>query len=151
MTGFRLGFACGPAGLIHAMTRIHQYSMLCASIISQEAALEAIRNGEGPMMEMREEYRQRRNFMVNAFNEIGLNCHLPHGSFYTFPSVQSTGLSSKEFATQLLQAENVAAVPGNAFGNSGEGFIRCCFSTSFEKIELSMERIARFVTSTNKG
>ena len=151
MTGFRLGFACGPAGLIHAMTRIHQYSMLCASIISQEAALEAIRNGEGPMMEMREEYRQRRNFMVNALNEMGLDCHLPRGSFYAFPSVQSTGLSSKEFATQLLQAENVAAVPGNAFGDCGEGFIRCCFAASFEKIEQAMERTARFVTATKKG
>ena len=151
MTGFRLGFACGPAGLIHAMTRIHQYSMLCASIISQEAALEAIRNGEGPMLEMREEYRQRRNFMVNALNEMGLDCHLPRGSFYAFPSVQSTGLSSKEFATQLLQAENVAAVPGNAFGDCGEGFIRCCFAASFEKIEQAMERTARFVAATKKG
>ena len=151
MTGFRLGFACGPAGLIHAMTRIHQYSMLCASIISQEAALEAIRNGEGPMLEMREEYRQRRNFMVNALNEMGLDCHLPRGSFYAFPSVQSTGLSSREFATQLLQAENVAAVPGNAFGDCGEGFIRCCFAASFEKIEQAMERTARFVAATKKG
>ena len=151
MTGFRLGFACGPAGLIHAMTRIHQYSMLCASIISQEAALEAIRNGEGPMLEMREEYRQRRNFMVNALNEMGLDCHLPRGSFYAFPSVQSTGLSSREFATQLLQAENVAAVPGNAFGDCGEGFIRCCFAASFEKIEQAMERTARFVAAIKKG
>ena len=151
MTGFRLGFACGPAGLIHAMTRIHQYSMLCASIISQEAALEAIRNGEGPMLEMREEYRQRRNFMVNALNEMGLDCHLPRGSFYAFPSVQSTGLSSREFAAQLLQAENVAAVPGNAFGDCGEGFIRCCFAASFEKIEQAMERTARFVAAIKKG
>ena len=151
MTGFRLGFACGPAGLIHAMTRIHQYSMLCASIISQEAALEAIRNGEGPMLEMREEYRQRRNFMVNALNEMGLDCHLPRGSFYAFPSVQSTGLSSREFAAQLLQAENVAAVPGNAFGDCGEGFIRCCFAASFENIEQAMERTARFVAAIKKG
>ena len=151
MTGFRLGYACGPAGLIRAMTRIHQYSMLCASIISQEAALEAIRNGEGPMLEMREEYRQRRNFMVNALNGMGLDCHLPHGSFYAFPSVQSTGLSSREFAAQLLQAENVAAVPGNAFGDCGEGFIRCCFAATFEKIEQAMERTARFVAATKKG
>ena len=151
MTGFRLGFACGPAELIRAMTRIHQYSMLCASIISQEAALEAIRNGEGPMLEMREEYRQRRNLMVNALNEMGLDCHLPRGSFYAFPSVQSTGLSSKEFAAQLLQAENVAAVPGNAFGDCGEGFIRCCFAASFEKIEQAMERTARFVAAIKKG
>jgi len=151
MTGFRLGFACGPAELIRAMTRIHQYSMLCASIISQEAALEAIRNGEGPMLEMREEYRQRRNFMVNALNVMDLDCHLPRGSFYAFPSVQSTGLSSKKFAAQLLQAENVATVPGNAFGDCGEGFIRCCFAANFDKIEQAMERMARFVAATKKG
>jgi aminotransferase len=125
--------------------------MLCASIISQEAALEAIRNGEGPMLKMREEYRQRRNFMVNALNEMGLDCHLPRGSFYAFPSVQSTGLSSREFAAQLLQAENVAAVPGNAFGDCGEGFIRCCFAASFEKIEQAMERTARFVAGIKKS
>jgi aminotransferase len=151
MTGFRLGYACGPAGLIHAMMRIHQYSMLCASIISQEAALEAIRNGEGPMLEMREEYRHRRNFMVNALNAMGLDCLLPHGSFYAFPSVKSTGLPSKEFATQLLQEENVAAVPGIAFGDCGENFIRCCFATSLEKIELAMKRMERFVSATKKG
>ena len=100
---------------------------------------------------MREEYRQRRNFMVNALNAMGLDCHLPRGSFYAFPSVKSTGLSSKEFAAQLLQEENVAAVPGNAFGDCGEGFIRCCFAASFEKIELAMERMTRFVATTKKG
>ena len=151
MTGFRLGFACGPSELIRAMTRIHQYSMLCASIISQEAALEAIRNGSGPMLEMREAYRQRRNFMVRALNDMGLECHLPRGSFYAFPSVQSTDLASRDFATQLLQAENVAAVPGEAFGESGEGFIRCCFATGFEKIKIAMERMARFVAARKKG
>ena len=151
MTGFRLGFACGPSELIRAMTRIHQYSMLCASIISQEAALEAIRNGSGPMLEMREAYRQRRNFMVRALNDMGLECHLPRGSFYAFPSVQSTTLASRDFATQLLQAENVAAVPGEAFGESGEGFIRCCFATGFEKIKIAMERMARFVAARKKG
>ena len=151
MTGFRLGFACGPTELIRAMTRIHQYSMLCASITSQEAALEAIRNGSGPMLEMREAYRQRRNFMVRALNNMGLECHLPRGSFYAFPSVQSTGLTSRDFATRLLQAENVAAVPGEAFGASGEGFIRCCFAAGFEKIKIAMERMARFVAATKKG
>jgi aminotransferase len=151
MTGFRLGFACGPAELIRAMTRIHQYSMLCASITSQEAALEAIRNGTGPMLEMREAYRQRRNFMVRALNDMGLECHLPRGSFYAFPSVQSTGLASRDFATQLLSVENVAAVPGEAFGGSGEGFIRCCFAAGFEKIKIAMERMARFVAATKKG
>jgi len=151
MTGFRIGYACGPSELIGAMTRIHQYSMLCASLPSQEAALEALRNGDAPMAEMREAYRQRRNVMVNALNAMGLDCHLPRGSFYAFPSVQSTGLDSKTFAAQLLEAKNVAAVPGNAFGESGEGFLRCCFAAGLDQIETAMERMARFVADTKKG
>jgi aminotransferase len=151
MTGFRIGYACGPAELVGAMTRIHQYSMLCASLPSQEAALEALRNGDAPMAEMREAYRQRRNVMVNALNAMGLDCHLPRGSFYAFPSVQSTGLDSKTFAAKLLEAENVAAVPGNAFGKSGEGFLRCCFAAGLDRIETAMERMARFVANTKKG
>ena len=151
MTGFRIGYACGPAELISAMTRIHQYSMLCASLPSQEAALEALRNGDAPMAEMREAYRQRRNVMVKSFNAMGLECHFPHGSFYAFPSVQSTGLDSKTFASKLLEAENVAAVPGNAFGNSGAGFLRCCFAAGLDRIETAMERMARFVANTKKG
>lgn len=145
MTGFRLGYACGPAELIEAMMKVHQYSMLCASIISQEAAIEAILNGHNSMQEMREQYRIRRNYIVNALNEMGLKCHLPRGSFYAFPSISNTGLSSKEFAVRLLKEERVAAVPGDAFGPSGEGFIRCCFATSLEKIEIAMERMSRFV------
>ena len=151
MTGFRIGFGCGPPSLIGAMTRIHQYSMLCASIVSQEAALEALCNGEGPMIEMREKYRQRRNLMVKALNEIGLKCHLPRGSFYAFPSIQSTGLNANTFATQLLETENVAAVPGTAFGDCGEGFLRCCFAAGFDQIEQALERIKRFVCNTKKG
>ena len=151
MTGFRIGYACGPAELVGAMTRIHQYSMLCASLPSQEAALEALRNGDAPMAEMREAYRQRRNVMVNALNAMGLDCHLPRGSFYAFPSVHSTGLDSKTFAAKLLEAENVAAVPGNAFGKSGEGFLRCCFAAGLDRIETAMERMARFVANTKKG
>ena len=151
MTGFRIGFACGPETLVGAMTRIHQYSMLCASIVSQEAALEALRNGEEPMLEMREAYRQRRNFMVQALNDMGLECHLPRGSFYAFPGIQSTGLDSKSFANGLVQTENVAAVPGGAFGACGEGFLRCCFAASFDQIEEAMERMARFVAQTKKG
>jgi len=150
MTGFRIGFACGPAELLQAMTRIHQYSMLCASIVSQEAALEALRNGAGPMAEMREAYCQRRNLMVRAFNAMGLDCHLPRGSFYAFPSVADTGLDSREYASRLLQEENVAAVPGDAFGPSGEGFLRCCFAAGFEQIETAMERMARFTGSLQK-
>jgi aminotransferase len=145
MTGFRIGYACGPAELIEAMMRIHQYSMLCASIISQEAATEAILHGEKDTAEMREQYKLRRNFIVNAFNQIGLPCHLPRGSFYAFPCIRSTGLASKEFAIRLLKEEQVACVPGGAFGASGEGYLRCCFATSLDQIEIAADRIARFV------
>lgn len=145
MTGFRLGFACGPVEIIEAMMRIHQYSMLCASIISQEAAIEAIRHGVPDTVEMREQYKRRRNFIVKAFNDMGLTCHLPRGSFYAFPSIKSCGLSSRDFAMKLLEKEKVACVPGNAFGPSGEGYLRCCFATSIEKLEIAAERMARFV------
>jgi aminotransferase len=145
MTGFRIGYACGPPEIIEAMMRIHQYSMLCASIISQDAALEAIQHGEADTVEMREQYRLRRNFIVNAFNQIGLQCHLPRGSFYAFPCIRSTGLNSKEFAVRLLESQKVACVPGSAFGPSGEGYLRCCFATALDRIEVAAERIARFV------
>ena len=145
MTGFRIGYACGPAAIIEAMMRIHQYSMLCASIISQEAALEAIQHGEADTLEMREQYRARRNYIVSAFNQMGLPCHLPRGSFYAFPCIQSTGLCSKDFARKLLEAEKVACVPGSAFGPTGEGYLRCCFATALDRIEIAAGRMARFV------
>lgn len=145
MTGFRIGYACGPSEIIEAMMRIHQYSMLCASIISQEAALEAIQNGGADTAEMREQYRLRRNYIVSALNDMGLACHLPRGSFYAFPCIRATGLSSKDFAVRLLEAEKVACVPGSAFGPSGEGYLRCCFATAMDKIEIACERMARFV------
>jgi aminotransferase len=145
MTGFRIGYACGPPEIIEAMMRIHQYSMLCASSISQEAALEAIQHGESDTVEMREQYRLRRNFIVDAFNQMGLPCHLPRGSFYAFPCIRSTSLTSKEFALRLLESEKVACVPGSAFGPSGEGYLRCCFATAMDKIEAACERMARFV------
>jgi len=150
MTGFRIGYACGPTELIEAMMRIHQYSMLCASIISQEAALEAIQRGQNDTVEMREQYRLRRNFIVNQFNSMGLSCHRPRGSFYAFPCVRSTGLSSKEFAVKLLEQEKVACVPGSAFGPSGEGYLRCCFATALEQIQIATERIAGFVRRLSK-
>ena len=125
--------------------RIHQYSMLCASIISQEAALEAILHGAPDAADMREQYRLRRNYIVDAFNGIGLNCTLPRGSFYAFPSVKSTALRSKEFALRLLQEEKVACVPGDAFGPGGEGYVRCCFATALDQIQIATGRIARFV------
>jgi aminotransferase len=151
MTGFRIGYACGPVELIEAMMRVHQYSMLCASIISQEAAIEALNHGEPDTIEMREQYKARRNFIVNALNQMGLQCHLPRGSFYAFPSITATGLDSKEFATRLLKEEKVACVPGSAFGESGEGFLRCCFATSLEQIQVACERMARFTQRLKRG
>lgn len=148
MTGFRIGYACGPVEVVEAMMKIHQYSMLCASIISQEAAIEAIQHGEADTTEMREQYRLRRNYIVKALNEMGLKCHLPRGSFYAFPSIQSTGLSSKEFAVKLLEEEKVACVPGSAFGPSGEGYLRCCFATALDQVEIAMQRIQRFVSQS---
>jgi aminotransferase len=145
MTGFRIGYACGPAALVEAMMRIHQYSMLCASIISQEAALEAVLRGDPDTDEMREQYRVRRNFVVTALNEMGLTCHLPRGSFYAFPSVRSSGLASKEFAVRLLREMKVACVPGSAFGPSGEGYLRCCFATSMEQLQTAVDRMKEFV------
>jgi aminotransferase len=147
MTGFRIGYACGPVEIIEAMMKIHQYSMLCASIISQEAALEAIQNGAADTIEMREQYRLRRNYIVSALNEMGLPCHRPRGSFYAFPCIRPTGLTSKEFAVRLLENEKVACVPGSAFGASGEGYLRCCFATSLDRIEIACERMAKFVKS----
>ena len=144
MTGFRIGYACGPVDIIEAMMRIHQYSMLCASIVSQEAAIEAVRNGRPDTLDMCAQYRVRRNYIVHALNAMGLQCHSPRGSFYAFPSVKATGLSSKEFAVQLLESEKVACVPGSAFGAHGEGYLRCCFATSLEKLEIAAERMARF-------
>ena len=145
MTGFRIGYACGPAEIIEAMMKVHQYSMLCASIISQEAAFEAIRHGKPDTEEMREQYRLRRDFIVKAFNNMGLKCHLPRGSFYAFPCITSTGLGSKEFAVKLLEAQKVACVPGSAFGPSGEGYLRCCFATALEQLQVAAQRIQTFV------
>ena len=147
MTGWRIGYACGPAALIEAMMKIHQYSMLCASILSQEAALEALVRGEDAMKSMRDQYHRRRDFIVRRFNEIGLKCHLPRGSFYAFPDVSVTGLSEKDFAVGLLQAEKVAMVPGTAFGANGSGFCRACFATSYEQLIEAGNRIERYVQS----
>ena len=114
MTGFRIGYVCGPAELVEAMMKVHQYTMLCASIISQEAALEAIEHGEPDTLMMRDQYRLRRNYIVDALNKMGLKCHLPRGSFYAFPNISSTGLTSKDFAVRLLNEEKVACVPGSS-------------------------------------
>ena len=147
MTGFRLGYSCAPPEITEAMMKIHQYSMLCAPITSQVAAIEALENGSKAVEKMRLEYMSRRDYMVNQFNEMGLSCHLPGGAFYAFPDIRETGLSSKDFATGLLNVENVAAVPGDAFGVSGEGFLRCCYATDVNLIKSAMNGFVRFVES----
>lgn len=147
MTGFRLGYACAPAPLTEAMMKIHQYSMLCAPITSQAAAEEALTNGAPAVERMKASYHERRDYVVKRLNEIGIDCHLPGGAFYVFPDVRAFGLSSKEFATQLLEAESVAAVPGDAFGASGEGFLRCCYATAFDQLKEALVRIERFVST----
>ena len=151
MTGFRIGYACGPVELIEAMMKVHQYSMLCASIISQEAAIEALTHGEPDTIEMREQYKVRRNFIVSSLNQMGLKCHSPRGSFYAFPNIESSGLDSKGFAMRLLKEEKVACVPGSAFGASGQGFIRCCFATSLDQLQIAAERMGRFVARLKRG
>ncbi len=150
MTGWRIGYACGPATLIDAMMKVHQYSMLCASIIAQEAALEALLRGWDSVLKMREQYHRRRDLIVRRFNEIGLKCHSPRGSFYAFPDVSSTGLTEKDFATGLLTQEKVAVVPGIAFGDNGKGHVRACFATSYEQLIVASDRMERFVATPKK-
>lgn len=150
MTGWRIGYACGPATLIDAMMKVHQYSMMCASIIAQEAALEALTHGWDGVVKMREQYHRRRDLIVRRFNELGLTCHLPRGSFYAFPHVASTGMTEKEFAVGLLQQEKVAVVPGTAFGENGLGHVRACFATSYEQIGVACDRIDRFLSTRRK-
>ncbi len=145
MTGFRVGFACGPDWLIDAMMKIHQYCMMCAPILSQEAATEALRNGTEQVVKMREQYHKRRDFLVRRFNEMGLACHSPRGSFYAFPRVRDFGLSEIDFCHRLLREQEVAVVPGSAFGAHGQGHVRASFSTSYEKLVEAADRIERFV------
>ena len=145
MTGFRIGYACSTPDLTESLMKVHQYSMMCAPILSQEAAIEAIRNGDSSMRKMRDEYHKRRDFFVGRLNEIGLKCHLPKGSFYAFPDISSTGLDELEFANKLLESKKVAVVPGSAFGENGKGFVRCSFSTSYERLIKASELIAEFV------
>ena len=145
MTGWRLGYACGPATLIDAMMKVHQYTMLCASIIAQEAALEALTRGWDHVLKMREQYHRRRDLVVRRFNEIGLTCHSPRGSFYAFPSVAGTGRTDKEFSAGLLTEQKVAVVPGSAFGENGVGHVRACFATGYDQLIVACDRIERFV------
>jgi aminotransferase len=151
MTGWRIGYACGPAALVDAMMKVHQYTMLCASIIAQEAALEALHRGWDDVLRMREQYHRRRDLVVRRFNEIGLKCHSPRGSFYAFPDITATGQSEKDFAFGLLEQEKVAVVPGIAFGDNGAGHVRACFATSYEQLIVACDRIERFVETGKKA
>ena len=145
MTGWRLGYACAPKEIIKQMTKIHQFAIMCAPTTSQYAAIEALKNGDEDVAEMREAYDARRRFLLNAFREMKLECFEPFGAFYVFPSIKEFNMTSEEFATRFLKEEKVAAVPGNAFGNSGEGFLRISYAYSLDNLKIAMERLNRFV------
>nr|AIA16783.1 Aminotransferase class I and II [uncultured bacterium] len=145
MTGWRMGYACGHREIISAMLKIHQYTVMCAPVMGQVAALEALKNGLDEKDRMIESYNQRRRLVVKGFRDIGLECHEPQGAFYAFPSIRSTGLSSEQFAQDLLKDARVAAVPGNVFGLGGEGYIRCSYATSVLQLNEALERMGRFI------
>lgn len=151
MTGWRIGYAAGPEDIIQAMTRIHQYTMLCAPIMGQWAAVEALRNGRKAKDKMVQSYQQRRNYIIKAFHDIGLDCHLPEGAFYAFPSIRSTGLTSDQFVEQLIKESRVAVVPGHVFGQGGEGHIRCSYATSIDNLEKAVDRMGKFMNKLEKG
>lgn len=146
MTGWRLGYACGPEQIITQMTKIHQFCIMCAPTTSQYAAVEALRNGDEDVKMMREAYNQRRRYLVHAFKEMGLECFEPFGAFYIFPCIKEFGMTSDEFATRFLNEEKVAVVPGTAFGDCGEGFIRISYAYSLEKLKVAIGRLEHFVT-----
>lgn len=150
MTGFRIGYACAPSGIIEAMMKVHQYAIMSVPIFTQEAGIEALKNSDEAVTRMRDSYARRRDFLVRRFNEMGLTCHLPQATFYTFPSIAAHGLEASVFAKRLLEEQEVAMVPGTAFGPHGAGFLRASFSTSYEKIEKACERIERFVDSLSE-
>ncbi len=145
MTGWRVGYACAPSTILSVMMKIHSYTILCAPIMGQYTAIEALKNGETAVQSMITEYNQRRRFIVDGLNKVGLQCHLPTGAFYAFPNIASSGLTAAAFAEKLLFEEKVAVVPGTAFGASGEGHIRCSYATSLEKIEIALERMNGFL------
>ncbi len=147
MTGWRLGYAVGPAPVIAQMTKLHQYCIMCAPTTSQYAAIEAFRRGDDDIELMKEEYDSRRRFLVSALREQGLECFDPKGAFYAFPSIQKTGLSSEAFCEQFLLEQKIACVPGSAFGSSGEGYVRICYAASMQNLEIAMERLGVFLRS----
>ena len=145
MTGWRLGYACGPENIISQMTKIHQFAIMCAPTTSQYAAVEALRNGDDDVAMMRDAYNQRRRFLMDAFKKMGLECFEPYGAFYVFPCIKEFGITSEEFATRLLQEEKVAVVPGTAFGDCGEGFLRISYAYSIENLKIALERMEKFI------
>ena len=145
MTGWRLGYACGPKEIIEQMVKIHQFAIMCAPTTSQYAAVEAMRNGDEDVAKMREAYNQRRRFLMHAFKEMGLECFEPYGAFYVFPCIKEFGMTSEEFATRFLEEEKVAVVPGTAFGDCGEGFLRISYAYSLENLKVALNRMAHFV------
>ena len=150
MTGWRLGYACGPKEIIEQMVKIHQYAIMCAPTTSQYSAVEALKKGDEDVKLMRESYNQRRRFLMNAFKEIGLKCFEPYGAFYVFPCIKEFGMTSEEFAMKFLEEEHVAVVPGTAFGDSGEGFLRISYAYSIENLKKAMTRLKRFVEKLRK-
>ena len=151
MTGWRLGYACGPEAIIAQMTKIHQFAIMCAPTTSQYAAVEALKNGDADVEEMKLSYNQRRRFLLNAFREMGLECFEPFGAFYVFPCIKEFGMTSDEFANAFLEAEKVAAVPGTAFGDSGEGFLRISYAYSLDTLREAMTRLNRIVTKLRES
>ena len=145
MTGWRLGYACGPKEIISQMTKLHQFAIMCAPTTSQYAAVEALRNGDDDVARMKESYNQRRNYLVHELRDMGLDCFEPYGAFYVFPSIKKFGLTSEEFATRLLEEEKVAVVPGTAFGDCGEGFLRISYAYSLDDLKLALGRVRKFV------
>jgi aminotransferase len=145
MTGWRIGFAVGPADLIKGLVRIHQYTIMSAPTMAQAAAIEAMKNGDPYVEEMRQEYDRRRKLIVGGLNRLGLPTFEPHGAFYAFPNIAVTGMDDETFAQKLLEEERVAVVPGNAFGPGGEGYVRCSYATAYEKVEEALRRMERFM------
>jgi aminotransferase len=146
MTGWRLGYACGPKVIMDQILKIHQFAIMCAPTNSQYAAVEAMRNGDSDVATMREQYNQRRRFLMHEFERMGLQCFEPFGAFYVFPSIQEFGMTSDEFATRLLREEKVAVVPGTAFGDCGEGFLRISYAYSLENLKTALARVEKFIT-----
>ena len=145
MTGWRLGYACGPANIIEQMIKIHQFAIMCAPTTSQYAAVEALKNGDEDVAEMCTAYNQRRRYLMHAFREMGLEGFEPYGAFYTFPCIKEFGMTSDEFAMKFLEEEKVAVVPGTAFGDCGEGYLRLSYATSLENLKTAMSRLEKFV------